>query len=268
MLSYFYKTPFEQMLKDYIRDIKSNGNKTLMEKEYTLFYPCIGKDYNKDRELLVVGQATRNWNAENNKWNIKNAEKDFENIIDKSIDCSSEDKGKCPLQWVNDDWDKYKFSHSFFWNVTYKLVKQNYGRTDENWTNIIAWSNLLKIAPAEENNPKGVEFDIQIKNAAKLFKLEIEKLEPKNCLLITNLNTWAKPILDEAEITYKEVKEKYEYVEATAYYKGCNIIITKRPFVGGNREIFNDEVSKFLIHKPSKYLFDNTDFGEMMPGVE
>ena len=248
MLSYFYVEPFEQMLRDYIKDIKSSENKILIEKEYTLFYPSIGKNYNDGKEILVVGQATNGWSPIFT-CKTKN-EKDLEKLVDESINFSSEDVGICPLQWINDKWYDYKFYRSSFWNLTYNFVKEQYNRTDENWTNIIAWSNLMKIAPAKERNPKGDENDFQIENAAKLFKLELEQLKPKNCLLITNLETWAKPILDEAKIKYNRVEGKYNYVEAIGEYKGCNIIVTKRPFVGGNHKIFTSEVSKFLIHEP------------------
>ena len=271
MLSDFYNIPFEQMLKDYIKGIKSSENKDLIEKKYTLFYPSIGKDYMKNRELLVVGQATSNWNVEENSWDISKAEKDFQKIIKNSIEESGEGKkGECPLEWINENWKKSKsLSSSFFWNIIYELVEKQYNRTEKNWNNIIAYTNLMKISPFPTGNPNGNEKYYQTKNAAQLFKLELEELHPKNCLIITNLKNWAEPILVEAGIKFKP--ENGNYVEATAEYKRCNIIVTKRPppMYPFKHQPFIDEVSKFIVNERSNFFHgDNNDFGKMYPGVE
>ena len=267
MLSYFYLEAYQNLLKDYTNNLKSSGDKYYDEKKYTLFYPIIGKDYNKDRELLVVGQATSNWNAENNSWNSKASAKDFSNIISKSREWSkAEIDNECPLEWVNSEWEKWKLYRSAFWNLTYNLVKETYNITDENWNNIIAYRNLMKISPSPKGNPNEDEKSFQLKCSAELFKMELEELRPKNCLIITNFKNWAEPIFNEAKIKFKI--ENGVYVQATADYKNTNIIVTQRPFHNIKPEPFINDVSKYLVHRPSSFLMDNTDFGKMTPDVE
>ncbi len=62
-----------------------------------------------------------------------------------------------------------------------------YNRTDENWNNIIAWRNLMKIAPADGGNPDADERQAQQQYAAKLFIKELDDLKPRNVLIMTNL---------------------------------------------------------------------------------
>jgi hypothetical protein len=60
-----------------------------------------------------------------------------------------------------------------------------YNRTDVNWNNIIAWSNLMKIAPADGGNPDADETETQQQYAAKLFIKELDDLKPRNVLIMT-----------------------------------------------------------------------------------
>src|SRR5438128_2361872 len=147
MLSKKYKELFSESLKSFAKNILATEVDWLIEKQFSLFYPSLGKNYSDKCELLVFGQATNGWTP---KWFVHEVQKKSDKLVSESINYSSEDEGKCPLEWVNEDkyWNS-KLSHSFFWNVTYKLVKAHYNKTDENWNNIIAWSNLMKIAPAD-----------------------------------------------------------------------------------------------------------------------
>ncbi|MCB9174679.1 MAG: hypothetical protein H6589_08735 [Flavobacteriales bacterium] len=200
----------------------------------------MGKNFLIDRQLLVIGQATNGWKP---KWFVKDIPAQTDKIVTDSIDYSSEEKGICPLEWINEKWSAYSLFRSFFWNVTYKLVKEKYNRSDKDWNNIIAWSNLMKIAPSDYGNPNSEERQAQMEGCAKLFIQELEDLKPKNVLIITNLDTWAEPILRLANIQIQE--KKGNYIQAIGQHENTKIIVTRRPFIGRHRP-FVEELSKEL----------------------
>jgi hypothetical protein len=241
MLSKTYTLLFNETLQNFANKIIATENDESKRKQFSLFYPSLGKNYLENRELLVVGQAANGWFP---KWYVQEVEGNDGKIVTESIGYSTDEEGKCPLEWVNERWKEYNLSRSFFWNVTYKLVKSHYGKTDENWNNIIAWSNLMKIAPADRGNPNSEEIEAQVDGAARLFRQEIIDLDPKNVLVVTNLKTWAKPILEKAEIQFQRVDG--QYAEAIGCYNKSKIIVTRRPFLGGKHQPFIDEISKLL----------------------
>ena len=240
MLSKNYNTIFKNTLLSFADNIQKTQDNSLISKRYSLFYPSLGKEYLANRQLLVIGQATNGWCP---KWFIKDIPVKADKIVSDSIDYSDEDEGKCPLEWINEKWSAYKLFRSFFWNVTYKLVKEKYNRTDTDWNNIIAWSNLMKIAPSDYGNPDSEERQAQLDNCAKLFRQELEDLKPKNVLIITNLDRWAEPILRLANIQTKE--KKGNYIQAIGQHADTKIIVTRRPFIGRHRP-FIDELCKEL----------------------
>jgi hypothetical protein len=110
------------------------------EKEYTAFYPIIGKHYAQENHLLVVGQAVNEWLSPG--FTIGDDASKLEEHIKLALEESRADGEECALNWVNTNWVESGLYRSFFWNVTYKLVKQKYQKTDENWNEVIAWSNF------------------------------------------------------------------------------------------------------------------------------
>ncbi len=211
------------------------------ETPYTLFYPTIGKDFGRNRELVVYGQAVNGWKG---GWTIGDIPHKVDAVFRESFGQSLGEHGKCPLAWVNEDWVKYGLFRSFFWNVTYKLVKAKYGRTDENWNHILAWSNLAKIAPSNHANPSRTEFDAQLEHAARLFTQELDEWRPKHALLITNMENWAGPILRQADIPYRTVTDS-SHVLAVAHRNETRILITGRPYVAAHSP-FVQEVMRHM----------------------
>jgi hypothetical protein len=102
----------------------------------------------------------------------------------------------------------------------------------------------MKIAPTN-GNPNSWEMEAQVDKAANLFKQELDDLKPKNVLIITNLKTWARPILEKAKIEFYQVEG--EYVEAIGNYNKTNIIVTKRPYIGGKHQPFVEEIRRHLV---------------------
>ena len=213
--------------------------------EFDLFYPLFGEDFYKERNLIVYGQAT---NGSSPKFRIPlNEPIQAERLVAEAIDYSR-DGEKCPLEWINEDWtnNEYGLSSSFFWNVTYKLAKSFYNRTDADWNNIIAWSNIMKIAPSAGGNPDAVVMQAQRKMASRLFLKELEDLKPRNAVLLTNLNTWAKPLLDYSQIPYSDVRDS-EFIEAYADFSGTRIIVTKRGRLKITHDLAVQEISRYMI---------------------
>lgn len=214
-----------------------------IQDEFNLFYPVIGKDFHKEKNILLVGQATNGWD---NKFKVVDIfEKDHSKMVNEAANFSQEDGSKCPLEWINEDWTKYSLYRSFFWNIIYKVVKSFYSKTDDNWNNIIAWSNIMKIAPAQGGNPDDLLIECQIEQSALIFKKEIEDLDPKNVVLMTNLKTWAQPVLELLKVEYEIVDGSF--VEAIAYINNSKIIITRRGYFKVTHEEAVQELSSYLI---------------------
>ncbi len=146
MLSNDYNKLLFRAVDEFAVDILGSRGVSAYEDQFTLFYPLIGKEYFEKKELLIVGQATNGWSS---KFALIQVHQELSQIVEHSRLESTEVEGKCPLEWINQEWTnkKYNLSSSFFWNITYKLVKSFYNRTDTDWNHIIVWSNLMKIAP-------------------------------------------------------------------------------------------------------------------------
>lgn len=212
------------------------------EKEYTAFYPMIGKEYTQGKHLLVVGQAVNEWLPSG--FTIGDDEHVLDAHIKLAFEESQAEGEECPLNWVNTNWTKSGLFRSFFWNVTYKLVKQKYGKTDKDWNEVIAWTNLMKIAPQKGWNPDDEEIKAQ-EYAAELFIEELNCLQPQNVILFTNLETWAKPIFEKAGIHYEA--RSSDFIVATATYGNSKIIVTKRTKMGLNHQHCIDELMKEML---------------------
>ncbi|WP_428661754.1 hypothetical protein [Runella sp.] len=225
--------------KNLIAFANNNPNK---EKEYTAFYPIVGKNYNLNNHLLVIGQAVNGWLSSGFK--VTDDETALDAHIELSLQESQAEGEECALNWVNTNWVSSGLYRSFFWNVIYKLVKQKYSQTDENWNEVIAWSNLMKIAPQQGWNPDDEEINAQ-EYAAALFMEELSQLKPKNVILFTNLETWAKPIFEKAGIAYET--HPSGFIQATATYGNSRIIVTQRTRMGMNHQNCIDELMKEMV---------------------
>lgn len=235
-----YNLSLEKTLLDHHKYLSSNHPDKLRTNKYSLFYPMIGKDYYEKRLLMVYSQYAQDCKP---SFKLTNNKAAIETIIKKSHTYSTPPK-VCPLDWVNKNWIKHGLFRSFLWNITYKIAMEKYGRSEDNWNNVIAWSNLMKVSPCTPNAITPEDFTPQLSNCAHLFKEELSLLQPKNVLLITNLDKWAGPLLKTAGIKYQEVKTGY--VQATAAYRGSQLIITEKPFAG-NHLRFIEEVCSHMV---------------------
>jgi hypothetical protein len=214
---------FKRNLNCFLQILKNEKN---YEKEkYCLSFPMIGKNYNKGEGLFVVGRATNGWDNCFSVGNMKNTDE----LIKQSIDSSLPSKNKC----VFDEWfEEYNQYRSSFWRVTERITKEIFNNSNVEWTNNIAWSNLFKIAPKSGGNPNKTEQAAQEKWQELIF-MEIDTLQPKYVLLITDWELWAEKLMEGKTIeTIKEIqdwKKEKEYVRFVGKYNKSKIIITFRP---------------------------------------
>ena len=238
-----YKNLFEENLKCFIKNIKERNN--YQTKEYCLLFPMIGKSYEKRKGLFIIGRATNGWDNSFSANCITGTNK----LIKESIDSSMPSKGKCVFdEWFKDE--KYNHCRSSFWRVTERITKEIFKNSNDDWTHYIAWSNLFKIAPKSggNRNPNNTEQTAQEKWKELIF-MEIDILQPKYVLMITDWELWAEKLIEEESfVTIKEIqnwKKEKEYVRFVGKYNTSKIIITFRPEREPEDNFIND-VKKYL----------------------
>lgn len=229
-----YNLGMEKTLQDLYKSLYNEDDKSLLNERCCLFYPMIGKEFYEKKALIVYGQYVNDWKP---AFKLTKDKKQIENIVKKALDYSTVSRG-CALDWVNRYWVSQELYRSFFWNITNKLSVERYGRNDKDWNHILAYSNLFKIAPQKGNTLPEEMFKAQLTNTAHLFKEEMSLLQPKNVVLITNLQNWAEPVMKAAGIRFETHKEGY--VQATGAYRGSRIIVTQKPFTASHREFLDD----------------------------
>ncbi len=241
------------------------------DENYCCFYPSFGID-GKSCEFIIYGQAIKGWQPQ-----FKTTDNiDDDAFLKTSIQYSNsfysdKEKGNhSPLNWVNVRWspniykqlkgneqefysDKYFGTYyafrSFFWNVTYKLIARYYGlhENDHTWVKKIIWSNLYKIAPAERTNPSDEECKWQQEKSIELVEKEIEEINPRYCIVLTN-DDWWRPFREKLGTKRIAAFEDNEYIESYEQYPKIQtkVIVTKRPYVGGKSNDCVDEILKLI----------------------
>ncbi len=246
-----YDEQFTLMLKTYCNEQK------MLEKEYVSFYPQVGKEFQKELDILFIGRAVNGWGTEtlptfsNKKLTSKINDSYFQGIKEYSTDGTGY-INKCPLGWLVDEWDNYGMGKRPIFRLIRDIAKEhhvkNYSKElEENWTHHFAWSNLYKIAPKNGGNPDAkIEWQTQDDHCEKLIEMELEQLQPKYAIFITDMN-W---LIDGEPYSFiKNAKEeviiKNDFIEATYLYNKTKIIITKRPEFRPGEEFFN-EIKKHI----------------------
>lgn len=232
------------------------------DNEFVDFYPSFGIKRSEKTDLLIFGQAVNGWGS-----GFSTQEELSFDKIQSSIYASNsflEEKNHSPLDWVNVQWsnsvynsycedecirnfynNKYRTCRSFFWNVTYKLVSDYYGlnRHSRDWAKKLVWSNLYKIAP-DGRNPNSNERNLQQEISSELVMLEIEELNPKYCIVLTNQNWW-QPFQNFLKPTSFEDINLPSEIVCYEKYKQTQIIVTNRPWCG-NSEKFAQQILQLI----------------------
>jgi hypothetical protein len=236
---------------------------------YNDFYPCFGVKSNENAEFLIYGQAPNGWRTGFNIWDSF----DHSNLKESALASNKyiAALNLNPLDWVNIMWsnqtydmlsadciikefypDQYRVYRSFFWNVVYKFVCDyyKYDRESWSWSSKIVWSNLYKIAP-ENANPNGFERNAQNEFSIELLRKEIEEINPKYCVCLTNIEWWL-PFQTGLRTKILSTTDLPSELVSIEKYNETEIIITKRPRFGDS-ELFASQilgvVSKKISHK-------------------
>ena len=233
-----------ELLEQNLAEFKKNyyTNEQRYTDEYALMFPMVGKNYFDNPELLVFGRALNGWEKEG----YFDFSSDNKNVIKGTIGVST-NYNPCSMSFVNNNWDiptqyGYLFRRSSFWQVICKTMMQKFGKTNEDWTYNLAWSNLYKICPPYEGNPSEYLAGCQFEVSKKIILKEIELLKPKNVLFITGWN-WVNEFFKDDNILKKESNK---YVCGSGNYSSSNLIVSIRPEMQ-NRQDFVDEVAKYLL---------------------
>lgn len=215
------------------------------------FYPSFGTKHNEKCDLLFYGQALNGWTAGFDVFAETTTDKILHSILTSNRYFSK--LNHTPLDWVNVKWSNstfdeiakdaeanifyndggsYRTFRSFFWKVVFKLTNDFYGfdRNSWDWSKKAVWSNLYKIAE-DGANPNYFLREQQLEISAELVKKEIEELNPKFCIVLTNFEWWEpfNKILGTKNLPYDaELGNILSYEQ----FYDTKIIITTRPRFG------------------------------------
>jgi hypothetical protein len=255
-LSKSYDELFIRNINKYIINSENQENANV---DYNVFYPSFGVRKNEPCEFLIYGQACNEWpvkfNTKEHNTLLNTKELLLEAKVYSNGYYEDGDDVHNPLDWINIYWSKktykenvqtlrklqyyddfkYKAYSSFFWNVIYKTISDYY-HFDRNkwcWSSKLVWSNLYKIAPTT-GNPSNFEKSLQEIISVQLVKMEIEEINPKYCIVLTNREWW-EPFQHEFNLN-DFGKNEFSEIEAVQKYKNTIIIITTRPFRSGNEK--------------------------------
>ena len=235
--------------------------KNIYNKIYVPFYPSFGIKKDENCDFLFYGQAINRWGTEDTNFDLYSNitdEKIMSSVINSNIFYPKDNHS--PLDWVNILWDKKSVEQyfkdeddfydyydntckpvcrSFFWNVIYGLVNDyyNFERSSWVWSKKIVWSNLYKIAPGGKN-PNTSEKKCQEEISIKLVRAEIEELNPKFCIIMTNLSWWT-PFNNEFRPFEYKIPEGLTEIEFWGKLNNTIIIVTKRPPFGNHEKHIN-----------------------------
>ncbi len=256
-LSKEYDRLFQFNIQEFIT---SFNNQRKQVKTYNVFYPSFGVKKDEPCNFLIYGQASNRWPIEF----LTDMSPDKQQLSDLLIKCKAYSnefykdsiQQHNPLDWINVNWSnslyaksiailndkffypqtmKYRAFSSFFWNVIYKTIN-DYHKVDRNswlWSSDMVWSNLYKIAPSN-GNPSSSEKSFQVELSVQLVKKEIEEINPKYCIVITN-NKWWQPFQEALKPDVWAMDGLTE-IESVQKYKNSFIIITTRPFKSGSEK--------------------------------
>ena len=134
-----------------------------------------GKNYSSvNNKIMFVGRATNQWHTTE-----ENVDVLFGNPTQMSTIFNCDDQ----MTWVYDcaRGKEYSTNRSAFWRVI-RAVSRNYFPDDE--LNHVAWSNVCKIQYDSGKNPSGELYQSQIETCQKIFKVEIDVLQPQFVIML------------------------------------------------------------------------------------
>jgi hypothetical protein len=248
-----YKELFDAVNRNYQYNKQKVGIKDL-----SCFVAMKGENFDSsDVQLFVIGRATNGW---------QNTSCDTAQIFADGAERRFTSKGFSWIKNTSADFNElcnipqegqkaYYLYRSPFWRVAYEIWYELSGkRSDLSFLKSIAWSNLYKIAPAENiivsaksGNPTVRMCTSQFEACKKILDYEIRSYKPTHILIVTGYDQWYAPKSHDFSEIFRNNKEtnQNKYVEGTARYeidgKSIPVVITCRP-EGRKENDFTKEV--------------------------
>jgi hypothetical protein len=162
-------------------------------------WPQVGADFLRDEGMLVIGRAPNGYGTPFEAEEVRDEGK----CRSLAAQCRALGEGREPLGWVHDVPTGYKkggtiASRSAFWRVTRAFLAQVQGGEvppGSDWHRRLAWSNLMKVAPATGGNPSGTLCGCQRDGCIRLLGVELKELQPRYVLVIAGRD-WYSSFLE------------------------------------------------------------------------
>ena len=163
-------------------------------RELTGFWPMVGHGYAGD--LMVIGRAVNGWIDHANVDEL--ADPAVRRTFASAARRTAEGSGACPMEWVTARWSpgdgEYSTARSAFWRHIRAVLAavDPASHDDPLWSSRLAWSNLVKLAPAQGGNPAGPLLEVQRQTGPPLVRREVLELAPRRVLVLTG-RWWFEP---------------------------------------------------------------------------
>jgi hypothetical protein len=147
---------------------------------FSAMMPQVGLDFDKGRELMIVGRSTNGWGEPADGANTQFTLAEIiepsvrRGFSERSLRSSDED----PMDWVPGYLPK-----SPFWRVA-KAVAGGLGIGGADWYRRIAYTNLYKVGRAYKGNPPDSVATAQMSVCTRLLRHEITVLSPRRVLFL------------------------------------------------------------------------------------
>src|SRR4030067_2277110 len=129
----------------YIRMLSEIGKSKIKNVPLTAFWPVIGNAYIPGKGCLIIGRAVNGW--EKLGWEISELADDEKcHIRANAIRTVTEEMSMSWVQKLAGPNDVYNTNLSSFWRVIKQVVLE-FNKADNNWSELIAWTNLCKVSP-------------------------------------------------------------------------------------------------------------------------
>ena len=216
------RTQIKDALIPLYKELKDNCSPYIEVDKFTVFFPQLGRHFleKAGNGILFVGRAVNGWK---NTLSQEPEHAANDQFTESMLDC---DINK---YWSTPSPNGYRCNRSPFWRVISCIAHHFY---PENWPEHIAWTNLYKVAPKEEEgNPSGYVRAIQFKACDAILDKEIELLSPKYIVFLTG--NWANVFS-----IYKTLQENGQnllsekwgkYISESWTLRGRKYILSKHP---------------------------------------
>ncbi len=207
--SSLYDDTFFQMLRSYQHQLKKVDSK-YSENPYSFFYPSIGNRFDEGKILFYEQSVPRPWNI---SFTVKQS-------IDRKIVQQAQEVARAVHAGEMDP----SASGYIARNVINRIMCKD--EHSEEWGRYCAWSSPMKISSTQNAGINQDEYTSQKDFAVKLFRRELEELEPSAVIFFSGLD-----IVDDfiGALGLEPNAGDMECIVVKAKFKNIKIIVTRKP---------------------------------------